>query len=259
MKYLLNSIRVFSFGIFLALVFFSSINYSINIQPCEDGTPYYNCSIKNPGYLCLASGLVFDDRPNGCCSKLGGTIQSGECIIKCPDGTLHGQCSTSQQYGAPYYCNMGKLEKDPNKCPCPENYERKGNDCVLKTGCAYNNPPCQYDQVCNKITNQCIDICDRRTEVYNNKTGKCEPRQSNVNTSTSSTQQNQQQANTSQSQREQVNISANISALFGEVGSLNTNKPNNSGASASSSNCCGTLFILIPLAFAPFAIRFIKK
>ncbi|MCX8166585.1 MAG: hypothetical protein N3E37_01915 [Candidatus Micrarchaeota archaeon] len=247
--------RVVFFGIMVVvfLKFFVGISFSrVNTPPCNDGTPYYNCSVKNPGYLCLASGLVFDDRPNGCCSKVGGTIQNGECVIKCPDGTLHGQCSTSEQYGAPYYCNLGKLEKDPNKCPCPENYDRKGNDCVLKSGCAYNNPPCRYDQVCNKITNQCIDICDKNTEVYNNRTGKCDPKEVPRNQTQGGTQQQNTNQGNQQTQQQQT---TNISAILGEVGTVNQNQGNTSNTKGSTVSCCVPALILLGIALLAYRVK----
>ncbi len=221
--------------------------FGISIPPCEDGTPYYKCSEKNPGYLCLSSGLVFDDRNDGCCAKVGGKIVNGQCVILCSDGTKHGECSRSNDYGPPYYCNMGNLEKRIDICSCPENMEKQGNECVLKKGCVYNNPPCKTGQVCNKLSNTCIDLCDS-SEVYNETTGKCVPKK-----------QNSSQENTQPPQKglESQKTDKIDNSILNTLGRLEENVSDSKNTSSGSSlRCCSSgLILLLVVASGILLIR----
>lgn len=229
---------------FLAFViaFVSVASAAYTPPPCEDGTPYYQCSEKNPGYLCLASGLIFDDRPAGCCAKSGGTLRGNECVIACPDGTKHGQCSTSNQYGPPYYCNLGKLEKNTNLCQCPDNYDKVGNDCELKKGCAYDNPKCVEGQICDKLQNKCVSLCDEQTSVYNKQTGKCEP----LKPASQQEQSNTQQKTEEPKKTEKTNdLDALLSNSLGTVNTSSSNNTSQKAEKAGANACCGSTALIL--------------
>ncbi|MBS3102578.1 hypothetical protein J4458_03955 [Candidatus Woesearchaeota archaeon] len=44
-----------------------------------------------------------------------------------------------------------------NNPSCSANYDCVNNQCILRQGCDYNNPPCGSGQVCQN--NACVAVC----------------------------------------------------------------------------------------------------
>ena len=242
---------------FLVMAVILTVSFGVvYTPPCEDGTAYYKCSTKNPGMFCLSTGLVQDDgtTADGCCVKVGGKIENGECVVRCQDGTKQGQCSTSSEFGQPYYCDVasGKgLVKDTAACSCPSNMESKNGDCVVKQGCIYDNPKCSAGMVCNKISNKCVSICDVG-ETYDEKTGKCTvPKKTTTTTTTTDN------TDTSGSgQQDSTGGANNLNSLIGSGGNepaATEQTDSTTGTSGSGVKCCTSLVLIGAVVLAGFA------
>ncbi len=92
-----------------------------HVKVCEDGTPYFVCSLNKPFY-CSAGTLREDCERCGCDS--GSNCQSGgSCLaLTCNEGTLFGHCALNK----PYYCANGKIQQVCSLCGCDQGFECTG-------------------------------------------------------------------------------------------------------------------------------------
>ncbi|MEK6936483.1 MAG: hypothetical protein AABW58_00250 [Nanoarchaeota archaeon] len=92
---------------------------------CEDGTPYFQCSISDFKY-CDAGELVDDCSLCGCPLNSECTL-NGACVEKtCFDGTRYGFCSSKK----PNFCQNGEIKEVCSLCGCDE-----GKECDVDGGC----------------------------------------------------------------------------------------------------------------------------
>ena len=106
---------IFGWGAFSAI---ESFYLDFSRKACEDGTPYFECSLSNFKY-CDAGELVDDCEVCGC-SLNSECSPSGICLEKlCFDGTRRGLCSTKK----PMFCQNGELKEVCSLCGCPERQE----------------------------------------------------------------------------------------------------------------------------------------
>ncbi len=102
------------------LIALSGLSFALT-SDCSDGTAYFDCSTKSPGYLCGPSGLVLYVQQCPC-DQFPGYVQEGTgdtatCVLaKCSDGTEAGECSAEK----PKDCLNGVLVDNATKCGCPE-------------------------------------------------------------------------------------------------------------------------------------------
>ena len=113
----------------LAVIALSGASHAIS--GCSDGTAYFGCSTKSPGYLCVNGQLVNSVyNPGGKeCPCTGGWVQQGEgtdatCVqANCNDGTQAGQCSITK----PKQCINGVLTDNASACGCPSGMQMNAN------------------------------------------------------------------------------------------------------------------------------------
>ncbi len=89
---------------------------------CEDGTPFFECSLNRPHYC---SGGVLKEDCQKCNCGEGDICQGdGSCLTRsCIDGTAYSQCA----YNKPFFCLNGKLTEVCSLCGCDEEEECLGD------------------------------------------------------------------------------------------------------------------------------------
>lgn len=95
-------------------------------KECEDGTPYFQCSISDFKY-CDGGELVEDCSLCGCPLNSECTL-SGKCTERtCFDGTKYGTCGNKK----PEFCQNGNLKEVCSLCGCLE-----GKECNVDGTCS---------------------------------------------------------------------------------------------------------------------------
>lgn len=99
---------------------------------CSDGTKRGSCTDVPPGYCNFASIIV--DNPDVCGCPDGSREYKGACIpvVKCKDGTLAPECSSS----LPNQCIDGKLVPKASVCGCPPDHRKIGDACQKILRCS---------------------------------------------------------------------------------------------------------------------------
>jgi len=109
---------------------------------CDDGTPFYTCSIHKPWY-CDGGFLKEKSTKCGCFENYESTLDD-KCkriekkqpqeepktepeIIICPDGTINKRCNNDRKY-----CDEGKLIDNCEICGCSSDFKCKDNICIPK-------------------------------------------------------------------------------------------------------------------------------
>lgn len=178
--------------------------------PCSDGTPYYACSTKSPGFRCMPNVAT---GTNSLQLAIGEVPQSVKCPCEAVSGyaEINGACVKSTcsvngqtvQAGAckDYLkCSNGNMVEDPAVCGCPSGKKAQGGVCVEnKGGCRWPNSVkcltyqeckfdaisqvddgtcmtkegCQYSQYNGKACNYEIETCNQATGNCDRKPGAC--------------------------------------------------------------------------------------
>ncbi len=98
---------------------------------CTDGTAPNQCSANKPFY-CENGNLINKCSQCNCNTGYSCSTDGTTCFLTplpCPDGTAHGQCSTTK----PKYCDNGNLINKCNECGCNNSY-----NCQTDGSCLFN-------------------------------------------------------------------------------------------------------------------------
>lgn len=120
----------------------NAFTIDISEKVCDDGTPFYECSIHKPLY-CDGGFLKEKSTKCGCFENYESTLDD-RCkriekkqpqeepktepeIITCSDGTINKRCNNDRDY-----CDEGKLIDNCEICGCQPKFKCKDNICISK-------------------------------------------------------------------------------------------------------------------------------
>ena len=165
----MSKIGLWAAGTLLVMVLLAGTASALNTNACSDGTAYFQCSSKSPGYLCMldpsGNGMnvlvnVLGDsgtptlRAQCACSKYPGYVEvNGECMkTTCTDPgnsqTLqNGICASTP----PKQCASGQLVDNSTGCHCPlgQKPNADGKKCDPRVGCRWGTLPTPSGKDCN--------------------------------------------------------------------------------------------------------------
>lgn len=139
-------------------------------EACADGTAYFACSTKQPGFACLPDAATggntlqndivnkivknTDGNPKCACKNYPGYTEAGGACVSttCTDA---GQTVQSNACAPtkPRQCVNGALVDNAALCACPDGSQpaADGKTCTKRSGCRWNNPACPENSECKYV------------------------------------------------------------------------------------------------------------
>jgi len=108
-----------------------------------------NCNSQDgfsSGNYCSGNNVVMDYRDGYCAANV---------CVSSATPQVQQNCNSNQNCeNAQCVLKSGCAYNNPS---CSANYDCVNNQCILRQGCDYNNPPCGSGQVCQN--NACVAVC----------------------------------------------------------------------------------------------------
>jgi hypothetical protein len=98
---------------------------NVSSDTCSDGTKQLACATDKPMFCDINLNLV--EKASRCGCPVNSDPYEDTCLLRCPDGTLSGECSTTK----PQQCYNGTLTDNPGLCGCPTGYVVSGSTCAV--------------------------------------------------------------------------------------------------------------------------------
>jgi len=163
--------KIFTFG-FVVLTLVSMLGAATT--DCTDGTKYYACSSKQPGYACLPEStlrntiqkVIGPDAPAAlrtkcACSNFPGYVElNGECVkTTCTSGGQTYNNFACVQGSPPNQCLWGQILANSSVCGCPTGQKASLNnkDCENRIGCRWGTLPTPSGKDCKFNSNNAED------------------------------------------------------------------------------------------------------